>query len=335
MAGWGGTNNDGSTSTTNTVTMPAANHTVSVTYEQIPITCYTLTRTHSGSGNNPVADPALSQGCGTGQYVAGESIALSATPAAGWRVAGWDGTNNDASTSTTNTVVMPAAAYTVSVVYEQVIAGCYTLTRGHSGQGSDPTAAPDKSDGCSAGQYVAGEGITLTATPAAGWSVSGWQGTDNDTSVATSNHIIMPAANYTVAVTYAQRPLGNRAVIPFVLYGRPYFLGPMEIEPNNVFSQANGPILLNRTYHGYPNDRDDLFYFELSTTRSVTISLENITGKDPQLHLRDAGNNLIGDIVARPPHVLIRSNLPPGRYYVRIVVVAENNTDHLYTLRVD
>ena len=335
VAGWGGTNNDASTSTTNTVTMPAGNHTVTVIYDQQPIVCYTLTRTHSGSGNNPVADPALSQGCGTGQYVAGESIALSATPAAGWRVAGWDGTNNDASTSTTNTVVMPAAAYTVSVVYEQVIAGCYTLTRGHSGQGSDPTAAPDKSDGCSAGQYVAGEGITLTATPAAGWSVSGWQGTDNDTSVATSNHIIMPAANYTVAVTYAQRPLGNRAVIPFVLYGRPYFLGPMEIEPNNVFSQANGPILLNRTYHGYPNDRDDLFYFELSTTRSVTISLENITGKDPQLHLRDAGNNLIGDIVARPPHVLIRSNLPPGRYYVRIVVVAENNTDHLYTLRVD
>jgi len=145
----------------------------------------------------------------------------------------------------------------------------------------------------------------------------------------------MPAANYAVAVTYVQRLANNRAVIPFVLYGETHFLGPMEIEPNNSTALANGPILLNRNYQGYPNDRDDYFYFELSTTRSVTISLENITGKDPQLHLRDAGNNLIGDIVARPPHVLIRSNLPPGRYYVRVVVVAENNTDHLYTLRVD
>ena len=207
VAGWGGTNNDGSTSTTNTVTMPAANHTVSVTYEQIPITCYTLTRTHSGSGNNPVADPALSQGCGTGQYVAGESIALSATPAAGWRVAGWDGTNNDASTSTTNTVVMPAAAYTVSVVYEQVIAGCYTLTRGHSGQGSDPTAAPASSTSCGAGQYVAGESITLTATPAAGWRVAGWGGTNNDASTNTTNTVTMPAANHTVSVTYEQIPI--------------------------------------------------------------------------------------------------------------------------------
>ncbi len=335
VAGWSGTNNDASTSTTNTVTMPAANHTVSVAYEQIPITCYTLTRTHSGNGNNPVATPAFSTGCGTGQYTAGQSISLSATPAAGWRVAGWDGTNNDASTDATNTVVMPAAAYTVSVVYEQVIDGCYMLTRGHVGQGSDPTAAPDRSDGCSAGQYVAGQSIILTATPAAGWSVAGWQGTDNDGSGATSNHVTMPAANYTVAVTYVQRLANNRAVIPFVLYGETHFLGPMEIEPNNSTALANGPILLNRNYQGYPNDRDDYFYFELSTTRSVTISLENITGKDPQLHLRDAGNNLIGDIVARPPHVLIRSNLPPGRYYVRVVVVAENNTDHLYTLRVD
>ncbi len=335
VAGWSGTNNDVSTSTLNTVTMPAANHNVSVIYDQQPILCYALTRTHSGSGNNPVAAPAFSTGCGTGQYVAGEAITLTASPAAGWRVAGWDGTNDDTSTSTTNTVVMPATAYTVSVVYEQVIIGCYTLSRGHAGQGSDPIATPTKSDGCNAGQYVAGQSINLTATPAAGWRVAGWQGTDNDSSVATSNHVTMPAANDAVTVTYVPRSTNNRAVIPFVLYSETHFLGPMEIEPNDSPALANGPLLLNHNYQGYPNDRDDYFYFELSTAQNITIALTNITGKDPQLHLRDAGNHLVGDIIARPPHVLIRPNLPPGRYYVRVVVVAENNNSVLYTLRVE
>ena len=203
VAGWNSTNNDGSTSTTNTVTMPAANRTVSVIYEVIPVTCYTLTRNFTGNGSHPVPNPAFSSGCGTGQYTAGQSITLTASPATGWSVAGWSGTNNDSSTSTTNTVIMPAANHAISVTYE---IKCYSLSRTHSGQGNDPVATPAFSAGCGTGYYIAGESITLTASPAANWSVAGWSGTNNNTSNSTTNSLTMPAANHAVSVIYANNP---------------------------------------------------------------------------------------------------------------------------------
>ena len=55
----------------------------------------------------------------TGQYVAGEVVQLTAAPASGWHVAGWTGTQNDASQAATNTLTMPAAAHSVSVAYQQ------------------------------------------------------------------------------------------------------------------------------------------------------------------------------------------------------------------------
>lgn len=82
--------------------------------------CYTLTRTHSGQGADPVASPANSSGCPSGQYIAGASIGLTASPSLGWAVAGWSGTADNASTSTSNSVTMPAAARTVSVQYVDV-----------------------------------------------------------------------------------------------------------------------------------------------------------------------------------------------------------------------
>ena len=80
-------------------------------------TCYALTRSHTGSGSDPVASPASSSGCPTGQYHAGELIQLTANPSSGWHVGSWSGTNNDASTSTTNWVTMPASNRTVTVNY--------------------------------------------------------------------------------------------------------------------------------------------------------------------------------------------------------------------------
>ena len=335
VAGWNGTNNDGSTATTNTVTMPATPHTVSVIYEQTPPTCRTLTRNHTGQGNNPVAAPAFSVGCGTGQYVAGELITLTATPAAGWSVAGWSGTNNDGSTATTNTVTMPATNHVISVAYEQNAILCYTLTRVHTGQGGDPVATPNKSAACGTGQYVAGENITLTASPAAGWRVAGWSGTSNDGSTSSSNTLVMPAAVHTARVNYVQQPGDeSRAVMPFVIYGLTGFLGPMESEPNNSITQANGPILLNRTYQGFPNDLSDYYSFDLATPRELTITLTGITGTDPQLHLyHESTSNRVGYDPDAPYSIAYSAQ--PGRYYVRVVVVGNYNSNIAYTLRVD
>jgi hypothetical protein len=93
---------------------------VSGVASSVPV-CYALTLTHSGNGANPVADPANSGVCPTGEYLAGETITLKdAVPDAGWQITGWTGTRNDASTEATNSLVMPASATAASVLYSAI-----------------------------------------------------------------------------------------------------------------------------------------------------------------------------------------------------------------------
>ncbi len=206
VGSWLGTNDDTSTSTTNTVVMPDWPQTVTVNYVEIPPVCYALTLTHTGTGSDPAASPTNSTGCSAGQYVAGAVISLTAAPGSGWKVGSWTGTDDDASTSTTNQVTMPAAAHAASVTYTEIQPTCYALTRIHTGNGTDPVASPANSTGCTSGQYVAAAVITLTATPGSGWTVGSWIGTDNDGSAATTNQVTMPAAVRTVTVNYIEIP---------------------------------------------------------------------------------------------------------------------------------
>lgn len=170
-----------------------------------PSTCYSLTSTHTGQGADPTPAPLKSAACSSSyQYVAGESITLSASPSSGWNVSSWTGTDNDSSTSATNSMSMPSSNRTVSVAYSQIPPSCYALSLTHTGSGGDPTASPSNSTGCSSGRYVAGQSINLTAFPASGWRVSGWSGTSHDASTSTTNTLTMPAANRTVGVTYSE-----------------------------------------------------------------------------------------------------------------------------------
>ena len=98
--------------------MPASTHTVSVAYTETT-TCNSLSLSHTGLGGDPVAAPSNSVGCSAGEYVEGELINLTASPDTGWEVAGWGGTQNDASTSNSNTVIMLASTHTVSVMYAE------------------------------------------------------------------------------------------------------------------------------------------------------------------------------------------------------------------------
>jgi hypothetical protein len=95
-----------------------------------PQACYVLTRTHTGSGSDPGASPSSSPGCPSGQYQAGQVLNLTASPSGGWSVATWSGTQNNASSSTGNTAVMPAGPHTVTVHYQNVPSvgmGFYTI----------------------------------------------------------------------------------------------------------------------------------------------------------------------------------------------------------------
>ncbi len=114
LQSWSGTDNDASTAATNTLTMPAAPHTVSVAYYA---PCFALTLGHTGSGGDPVATPPNSAGCPAGQYKYAEAIQLTASPMHGWRIGGWTNTSADGSHKPANSLSMPAAAIAVSVAY--------------------------------------------------------------------------------------------------------------------------------------------------------------------------------------------------------------------------
>ena len=88
------------------------------------------------------------------------------------------------------------------VIWKPSTTPCYALTRTHTGSGADPTAVPSASAGCLAGQFHAGEVIALTAAPTSGWYVTGWSGTNSDSSTLAANTLTMPAASRTVSVAY-------------------------------------------------------------------------------------------------------------------------------------
>ena len=233
---------------------------------------------------------------------------------------------------------MPAANHAVGVVYDPTPPPCYSLTRSHTGQGGDPVATPNKSAECGPGQFVAGELIALTATPAGGWRVSAWNGTSNDGSVGTSNTLVMPPSVHAVHVTYIQdAPDGEgRIVLPMILSVGFSAFSPFEVELNNTDATANGPILFDRSYQGHPNDQEDYFYFDVAPGQPLmlNISLDNITGVDPQLLLYFNGypNRVAFDTV--PPY-RIHYAAPSGRYYVRVYVAGDYNRDTAYVMRVE
>jgi len=82
------------------------------------------------------------------------------------------------------------------------IGGCRALTVSHTGSGSDPVATPDRSDGCTAGSFVAGEGIALRAEGDPGWGLASWTGTDDDGYLGYVNALTMPDADHAVSVVY-------------------------------------------------------------------------------------------------------------------------------------
>jgi hypothetical protein len=86
---------------------------------------------------------------------------------------------------------------------------CYTLTLGHTGNGTTPTASPTNSTGCPTGQYTSGENISLSgATADLGWGIRNWYGTSDNASEAITNSLTMPASVWEAGVNFG-RLLGD------------------------------------------------------------------------------------------------------------------------------
>lgn len=121
----------------------------------------------------------------------------------------------------TLTATAGSAVDSTQITIHQTPPTCYTLTLGHTGNGTDPVASPAKSGICAGNsEYVAGESITLSgAVPDSGWQIAGWDGTSSDGSTADSNSLIMPAGAHTAIVSYSaigQEPAMHTFFLPLV-----------------------------------------------------------------------------------------------------------------------
>jgi len=165
-----------STSSSCTVTMNAAK-TVTALFANTPIT-YALTVSKAGSGTGIVG--------GAGSYAAGSTVSLTATPNAGSTFAGWSPSPCAAS------FTMPANNLACTATFNL---NTYALTLSKAGTGSGTVSG--------AGSYIAGETITLTATPNTGSTFAGW----SPSPCAAS--FVMPTNNLACTATFSSDPIAG------------------------------------------------------------------------------------------------------------------------------
>jgi hypothetical protein len=96
-------------------------------------------------------------------YTHGEQVTLTANPATGWSFSAWSGGTTGSDNPKTITIT---GNTTITATFTQIQ---YTLTINMVGSGT-VSKNPNKST------YTYGEQVTLTATPATGWSFSAWSG---------------------------------------------------------------------------------------------------------------------------------------------------------------
>ncbi|MCS7056169.1 MAG: CSLREA domain-containing protein [Thermoflexales bacterium] len=115
----------------------------------------------------------------------------------------------------------------------------------------------------------------------------------------------------------------RRVFLPIVTRGPDFYSRPCETEPNNVVSEANGPLQSGRSvcgnYNGVNVRDDDYFYFESRNSGPIRVKLDNaISGLQVQLFYQSTAN-FIG-FSASPPFEILYPTGAPGRYYVRVVM---------------
>ncbi len=110
-----------------------------------------------------------------------------------------------------------------------------------------------------------------------------------------------------------------------------YFDGPCEIEPNNTYTQANGPLRSGVNYCGYPDDAKDYFSVYLGSGGTITVDLTNdVAVGQLQLFYQSTANRVGIDLAAK--HLAYTG--PAGWYYIYIATTAGFSSVTPYTLRV-
>lgn len=147
-----------------TITMQG-NYSITAEFEAIPTTQYSLT-VYVGAGG-----VVVTPGPGTFSYPTGTVVNLVASPAAGYRFAGWTGTvGTVADAESASTTITMNGNYAVTANFELIQALQYTLTISSEACGS--VTEP----GAGVFSYDAGAVVNLVATPTRRYEFAGWTG---------------------------------------------------------------------------------------------------------------------------------------------------------------
>ncbi|MDY0013038.1 MAG: InlB B-repeat-containing protein [Rhodocyclaceae bacterium] len=171
--GWGGA----CTGTGSCAVTMSANTAVTATFTT-GTTTHALTASVTGSGTVTSTDTYIScPGTCAYSYLSGANVTLTAAASPGYTFTGWGG----ACSGTGNCTVTMDAAKNVTATFA-LNPTLYTLSVGKSSQaGGTVTSSPTGiscGTGCASASssYTAGTVVTLTATPASGYSFAGWSG---------------------------------------------------------------------------------------------------------------------------------------------------------------
>lgn len=161
------------TSASTTVTMPSVATTVTATYVDAAPTLFALT---------------VASGTGSGNYAANTLVSIAANAPPGGQVFSlWTGATVTTPTAASTTLVMPAAATTVTATYVT----------------DNPPYVLTVTSGSGSGSYTAGTSVPIVASAApSGKIFSQWIGAAVANSRASSTTLLMPAAATTVTATY-------------------------------------------------------------------------------------------------------------------------------------
>jgi uncharacterized repeat protein (TIGR02543 family) len=161
-------------------------------------TTYTLT-----TSSTPAAGGSVSSSPNASSYNAGTPVTLTATPAAGYTFTGWSG--DATGTSASITVTMDANKIVTANFQQQTATTTYTLTTSASpAAGGTVTRSPN------AAAYDSSTAVTLTATPASGYTFSGWSG---DATGTGSSVTLTMDANKTVTANFTAITGGTTSTI--------------------------------------------------------------------------------------------------------------------------
>lgn len=130
------------------------------------------------------------------------------------------------------------------------------------------------------------------------------------------------------------------AYLPLVLRNYPW---DPYYEENDDLEDAFGPLQNGAQYRAYPDDRYDFYYFELSSTASVTAKVINFvptsTFGDLLLYRDPGAGGTLGDPVAQwgtpgATDMEVTVALGAGKYFVLVHTSDNFSTSQLYTLSV-